>query len=209
MQSRIIIMSIITSYTGPIICLERHVVNGRHVHRNAYSFPSACYAVQGVAQGVACATDDILSGAVCTLTTSQGIKTLTHLKRPPGLRGALGGSACCLSLYLSLRPRALLPFDSPVFQPSHPPTHPASLFRSGANHHPDYTPRRSPSHRSRFVHRFLVSASIASQPRDSLPAGPTNLPSISWLSFLPRQRQLDSSFVPVSHLYSSPFRPPS
>lgn len=45
-------------------------------------------------KGVACSTDDILSGAVCALTTSRGIKTLTHLKRPPGLRGAPGGSAC-------------------------------------------------------------------------------------------------------------------
>ena len=39
------------------------------------------------AQGVACATDDILSAGVCALTTSRGIKTLTHLKRPLGLRG--------------------------------------------------------------------------------------------------------------------------
>lgn len=30
-------------------------------------------------------SNDILSGAVCTLTTSRGIKTLTHLKRPSGL----------------------------------------------------------------------------------------------------------------------------
>ena len=34
-----------------------------------------------------CATDDILSAGVCALTTSRGIKTLTHLKRPLGLRG--------------------------------------------------------------------------------------------------------------------------
>lgn len=44
---------------------------------------------EGNAGAVACATDDILSSAVCTLTTSRGIKTLTHLKRPPGLRGVL------------------------------------------------------------------------------------------------------------------------
>jgi len=67
------------------------------IHHNTYSMPSfrrVASVCTRVARGVACVTDDILSGAVCTLTTSRGIKTLTHLKRPPGLCGASGGSAC-------------------------------------------------------------------------------------------------------------------
>lgn len=92
------------------------------IHHNAYSMPSfrrVASVYTRVARGVACVTDDILSGAVCTLTTSRGIKTLTHLKRPPGLCGASGGSAC--------RPPSASPFtlepssfslfsDPPVFQ---------------------------------------------------------------------------------------------
>lgn len=92
------------------------------IHHNAYSMPSfrrVASVCTRVARGVACVTDDILSGAVCTLTTSRGIKTLTHLKRPPGLCGASGGSAC--------RPPSASPFalepssfslfsDPPVFQ---------------------------------------------------------------------------------------------
>lgn len=114
------------------------------IYHDAYSMPSfrrVASVCTRVARGVACVTDDILSGAVCTLTTSRGIKTLTHLKRPPGLCGASGGSACRPPSF-SLRPRALL-FLSLFRSSGVPTTHPASLFRSGANHHhhhPNCTP---------------------------------------------------------------------
>lgn len=93
----------------------------KDIHHNAYSMPSfrrVASVCTRVARGVACVTDDILSGAVCTLTTSRGIKTLTHLKRPPGLCGASGGSACRppSTFPFALEPSFSLFSDPPVFQ---------------------------------------------------------------------------------------------
>lgn len=118
-------------------------------------------------KGVACPTDDILSGAVCTLTTSRGIKTLTHLKRPPGLRGASGGSAC----RHPSAPRSLLGWPS-----SRPATRQPPLLRSRESHRavpassfplflspwasssPSTSYFLSALFWPRFVHRFLVPA---------------------------------------------------
>lgn len=88
--------------------------------------------------GVACTTDDILSGAVCTLTTSRGIKTLTHLKRPSGLRRALRERSAC-HFYPSLTPYC--PLESSQSPPP-PPNHFFFFFFYFCPHTP-FTSQRS------------------------------------------------------------------
>jgi len=171
---------IILQVIQTLLPVRRYVVNG-DTHHNAYgmlSFRRVASVCTRVARGVACVTDDILSGAVCTLTTSRGIKTLTHLKRPPGLCGASGGSACRLpsTSPFTLKPSFSLFSDPPVFQL--PARLPFSVPAQTTTTTTPIAPPRSPFHYPRFVHRLLIPASTAIRPRNS-PAGPTNLPSIS------------------------------
>lgn len=178
--------------------------------------------VQGVARGVACATDDILSGAVCTLTTSRGIKTLTHLKRPPGLRGVLREDPRA-GLFPPTSPFALaraLSSPLPILRCSnlHPPRSPFSVPAQTTT---PIAPSFPPPHPLLAV--VLLSAtlalstglprppaSIASRPRGS-PADPTNLHSASRDSLFFRangNRTHPSSAFPPSASSSSPPPPP-
>jgi len=154
--------------------------------------PSGCKCMYKGSAGSCLRNGWYIIGRCLHFDNIAGHKNADSFKAAPGIVRCFGRIRVPVSLCppFTLESSSFSLFsDPPVFQlPTRLP------FSVPAQTTTQLHPRRSPSHYPRFVHRLLIPASTSSRPRDSL-ADPTNLPSISWLSFLPRQRQPDSSFV--------------
>lgn len=113
------------------------------IHHNAYSMPSfqaCCKCMYKGSAGSCLRNGWYIIGRCLHFDNIAGHKNADSFKAAPGIVRCFGRIRVPASLCLSLRPRVLL-FLSLFRSSGVPTTRPASLFRSGANHHhPNCTP---------------------------------------------------------------------